>query len=154
MYLIFQLMKTLILHKNTNLFSKILNFASINIGILVFKMFFFSAYFSIAGTQNIPPSIFEFAQHQYSHDERSKKRRQTIIDDCDILIVDKPEGSISEAITEFSRKLLFLLKFNFQIFQGSRTSSSALNQTFKNSLADLFSQLHYRSFLVNGKLLI
>ena len=134
------------------LFSGISKIAWVNIWILVFKMFFFSAYFVISGTQNVPAHIYEFAHHQYSHDERSKRRRQLTLDECAVIIETPGESaSVSEVVGTIPRKIFLAVSF---FFQSLHSLSSALNQTFKNSLADLLSQLHYRSYLENGKLLI
>ncbi|MFI5221103.1 MAG: hypothetical protein ACHQK8_02170 [Bacteroidia bacterium] len=62
-------------------FSKISNLAAATALLFVMKMFFFSAYFVFAGTENIPKNIYEYSHIQYSSCEKLKRNRELNLDE-------------------------------------------------------------------------
>jgi len=64
-----------------NSFSKISSFAGAVVLIFMVKMFFFSAFFAVADTENIPQNIYEYSHVQYSSTEKLKRIREINFDE-------------------------------------------------------------------------
>lgn len=61
--------------------SKISNFAGAVVLIFAIKMFFFTAFFAVADTNNIPQNIYEYSHQHYSSTEKLKRIREINFDE-------------------------------------------------------------------------
>jgi predicted PurR-regulated permease PerM len=133
-----------------NSISKIATFAGVVVLIFAVKMFFFSAFFVVEGTENIPQNIYEYSHAQYSSTEKLKRIREVNFDEW-------LEANVHvESAKSFSKKLTNFV-CHFQVYQlfsfiGSTGKASNVSPLYRS--LNLSALLNDRSYLRFQKLIL
>ncbi len=133
-----------------NSISKIASFAGVVVLIFAVKMFFFTAFFVVEGTENIPQNIYEYSHVQYSSTEKLKRIREVNFDEW-------LEANVHvESAKSLSKKLAnFVCDFpSNQLFSLTKSTEKTnhLSPSYRN--LNLSALLNNRSYLRLQKLIL